>query len=151
MEDLRVPMVAVQAEVLCADGRRISGSIFVPAAAWHHDGPTRPEEWINDRRSFFPLLPEGETAPLILNKEQLVAVTVPAPPNADFQADVLREVAIEAGGETFVGTLHVDMPENQQRVLDYLNLAPAFVALYTGSQMHLVHKRHVARLMEGRS
>ena len=84
-------------------------------------------------------------------KEQLVAVTVPAAADTGFHADVLREVEIEAGGVTLVGTLHVDMPENHQRVLDYLNLAPAFVPLYAGSRLHLVHKRHVARLTEGRS
>ena len=78
-------------------------------------------------------------------------VTVPASADSGFHADVLREVEIEAGGEAIAGTLHVDMPENQQRVLDYLNLAPAFVALYAGSRLHLVHKRHVVRLMEGRS
>jgi hypothetical protein len=151
MDELRVPTVAVPAEVLCADGRRLTGTVFVPAAASHHDGPTRPEEWINDGRAFFALLPEGETTPMILNKVQLVTVTVPIWPDSDFHADVLRQVEIEAGGQSIVGTLHVDMPENQQRVLDYLNLAPAFVALYAGSRLHLVHKRHVARLMEGRS
>jgi hypothetical protein len=149
MDELRVPMVTVPAEVLCADGRRFSGTVFVPAAASHHDGPTRPEEWINDGREFFALLPEGASAPLILNKEQIVAVTVPAGPS--LHADVLREVEIEAGGESFAGTLHVDMPENQQRVLDYLNRAPAFVPLYSGARLHLVHKRHIARLLEGRS
>jgi hypothetical protein len=149
MNELRVPMVAVPADVLCADGRRLSGTIFVPAAASHHDGPTRPEEWINDGRAFFALLPEGAEVPVILNKEQLVTVTVPT--ESDLVSDVLREVEIEAGGERFVGTLHVDMPENQQRVLDYLNLAPAFVPLFAGSQVHLVHKRHVVRLMEDRS
>jgi hypothetical protein len=149
MNELRVPTVAVPADVLCADGRRLSGTIFVPAAASHHDGPTRPEEWINDGRAFFALLPEGAEAPLILNKDQLVTVTVPT--ESGLVSDVLREVEIEAGGERFVGTLHVDMPENQQRVLDYLNLAPAFVPLFAGSHVHLVHKRHVVRLMEGRS
>ena len=27
---------------------RFTGAVFVPAAASHHDGPMRPEEWIND-------------------------------------------------------------------------------------------------------
>jgi hypothetical protein len=149
MDELRVPMVTVPAEVLCADGRRLSGTVFVPAAASHHDGPTRPEEWINDGREFFALLPDGAPAPLILNKEQIVTVTVPV--ESSLHADVLREVEIEAGSERIAGTLHVDMPENQQRVLDYLNRAPAFVPLYSGSRLHLVHKRHIARLLEGRS
>lgn len=148
MNDLRVPIVAVPAEVLCADGRRLTGSVFLPAAASHHDGPPRPEEWINDGRSFFALMPEGAVSPVILNKEQIVSVTVPAAAGNDFHPDVLREVEVEAGGERLVGTLHVDLPSNHQRVLDYLNLAPAFVPLYAGARIHLIHKRHVARLVE---
>lgn len=151
MNELRVPTVAVSAEVLLPDGGRLQGTVYVPASASHHDGPTRPDEWINDGRAFFALLPEGAEVPVILNKEQLVSVIVPAPEDPAVQTDVLREVEIEAGGVSIVGTLHVDMPENQQRVLDHLNRAPAFVAVYAGSRLHLVHKRHIARLMEGRS
>ena len=58
MDDLRVPTVPVPAEILCADGSRLTGTVFLPPAASHHDGPTRPEEWINDGRPFFPFLPE---------------------------------------------------------------------------------------------
>lgn len=148
MNELKVPTVALVAEVLCADGRRLRGRIFVPAAASHHDGPMRPEEWINDARSFFPFLPDDAGGSFILNKDQLVVVTVAL---ADEQhSEVERSVRVECAGETLEGRLHIDMPTNQQRVLDYLNQPPAFVALYAGPQLHLVHKRHVSRLSEAR-
>ncbi len=53
----------------------------MPAAASNHEGAMRPEEWINEPRRFFPFLPDDATGPLILNKEQLVLVSVgPRPP-----------------------------------------------------------------------
>jgi hypothetical protein len=150
MNELRVPTVALPAEVVCADGRTLLGRIFVPASASHHDGPMLPEEWINEPRWFFPFLPDDASGPLILNKEQLVVVSVTFTPTED-HGELERAVRIECAGRTLEGSLHIEMPTNQQRVLDYLNQPPAFVALYAGERMHLVHKRHVTRLTESRS
>lgn len=150
MNELRVPTVALAAEILCADGRTLLGRIFVPAAASHHEGPTRPEEWINEPRGFFPFLPDDASGPLILNKEQLVVVTVAFVPSED-HGELERAVRIECAGRTLEGNLHIEMPTNQQRVLDYLNQPPAFVPLYAGERLHLVHKRHVTRLTEARA
>jgi hypothetical protein len=150
MNELRVPTVALPAEIACADGRTLLGRIFVPAAASHHEGPTRPEEWINDTRWFFPFLPDDASGPLVLNKEQLVVVSVAFEPTED-HGELERAVRIECGGRTLEGNLHIEMPTNQQRVLDYLNQAPAFVPLYSGDRLHLVHKRHVTRITESKA
>jgi len=150
MNELRVPTLALPAEVVCADGRTLLGRIFVPAAASHHEGPMRPEEWINDPRWFFPFLPDDATGPLILNKEQLVVVSVAYTPTED-HGEVERAVQMECAGRTLEGNLHIEMPTNQQRVLDYLNQPPPFVPLFTPDRLHLVHKRHVTRLTETRS
>jgi hypothetical protein len=47
MNELRIPVVPLEAEVLLRDGENISGSIFLPNAASNHTGPIRlvaPEE-----------------------------------------------------------------------------------------------------------
>ncbi|MET0553518.1 MAG: hypothetical protein ABW221_10810 [Vicinamibacteria bacterium] len=149
MDDLKVPTVSTQVQILCADGTRLAGTVFLPTATSHHEGPTRPEEWMNDGSPFFPFLPEGSAGALILNKDLLVAVTLAATPG--MVLDVEREVQVEAAGEKLVGIIHIDLPANHQRVLDYLNLAPDFVPLYSGQSLHLLNKRHVSRLKEGRS
>jgi len=149
MDELKVPTVPVAAQILCADGTRLAGTVFLPPGASHHDGPSRPEEWINDGHPFFPFLPDNGSVALILNKDLVVAVTVAATPGMIL--DVEREVQVEAAGESLSGILHIDLPENHQRVLDYLNLAPDFVPLYSGQSLHLLNKRHVSRLKEGRS
>jgi hypothetical protein len=133
MNELRVPTVALPAEVLNADGRTLLGRIFVPAAASHHEG-----------------LPDDGSGPILLNKEQLVVLTV-AFERSEEHGELERAVRIECAGRTLEGNLHIEMPSNQQRVLDYLNQPPAFVALYAGDRVHLVHKRHVARISESRA
>ena len=40
-------------------GRLARGRIFLPAAASHHNGPMRADEWMNEPTPFFPFLPDG--------------------------------------------------------------------------------------------
>jgi len=152
MEDLRVPTVALSAEVLCADGRRFRGSIFVPAAALTHAGPTRPEDWMNESMSFFPFLPDGGGGPVLLNKREILVMTVAAEADAEDipeeAAGPQRRVAVEAESERLEGTIVVNMPENQARVLDYLNRPQPFVTLRDENLHHLIQKERITRVVE---
>ena len=152
MSELRVPTVALAAEVLCSDGRRFVGRIFVPASASNHSGPMRPEEWMNESAPFFPFLPDDATAPVILNKREVLVITVPAdadagdlPEGAD---NPRRRVTIETRDRRFEGLVVIDMPQNQSRVLDYLNRPEAFLTLRDGDRHHLVQKDWITRVSE---
>jgi hypothetical protein len=151
MSELRVPTVALAAEVNCGDGRAFSGRIFVPAAALRHSGPMRPEEWINEPTAFFPFLPDGEQVPVLLNKQEIVAVTLTSPPSEGElppAEDGVRKVTIECGALRFEGDLRIDMPEGQRRVLDTLNRTERFLTVRAGERHHLVHKRYITRVLE---
>jgi hypothetical protein len=153
MSELRVPTVALAAEVRCGDGRVFTGRIFVPAAASHHAGPMRPEEWINEPATFFPFLPDQEEAPVLLNKKEIVAITLTAPPSEDElppAEDGARQVMIECSALRFEGELRIDMPEGQRRVLDTVNRPEHFLTVRAGDRHHLVHKRHITRVLEKR-
>ena len=78
MSELRVPTLALSAEVLCADGRSLRGRIFIPVTASRHTGPMRAEEWINEPASFFPFLADDSETPMVLNKQEILALSVPA-------------------------------------------------------------------------
>jgi hypothetical protein len=151
-EQLRVPTIATAAKVTCADGRVFSGRVFVPAAAFKHAGPMRVEEWINEPAPFFPFLPDREDAPVLLNKDEVVAIGIAAPateeePVSD-EGGGIRSLAVECGSVRIEGDLIIDMPEGQRRVLDTLNRAERFVILRGASRWHLVHKRHITRVLE---
>jgi hypothetical protein len=128
------------------------GRIFIPVASAKHDGPTRPEEWLNDDSQFFPFLPDEAAAPVLLNKRELLVLTVPAsasegeiPEGAD---NPVRRVAVEAEARRLEGTLIIDMPQNHLRVLDYLNRPEQFLTLRDGEVHHLIQKERITRVIE---
>jgi hypothetical protein len=153
-EDLRVPTVALPADVLTVDGRTSSGRIFVPAAAHAHEGAMRAEEWLNDPSDFFPFLPDDASRPVLLNRHEVIIVTVPADADAGDVAEGARlperKVTVDCGGRRLSGTLVIDMPEEHQRVLDYLNRPGRFLTLRDRGRHHLVQKNRITRVKETR-
>ena len=153
MDELRVPTIATMAEVACADGRLLVGRVFIPDGAFRHAGPMRPEEWINEPADFFPFLLQGEERPVLLNKEQVVVLTLPAEPEDPLAAEDgegTRPVVVECGAVRVEGELRLEMPEGHRRVLDMLNAPERFLTVHAGARQHLVHKHHVTRVLENR-
>jgi len=153
LEDpLRVPRLLRAAEVLCADGQRLRGRVFLPAAAEAHPGAMRAEEWLNDRGDFFPFLPDGEGRPVILNKHQTIAVTVSASVDRDETLDdapaPVRAVRVECGAAVFEGEVVVDMPLQHSRLLDLLNRERPFLTVRDGDLHHLVKRSRITRVRE---
>jgi len=152
MDELRVPTVALAAEVLCADGRRFRGRIFVPAAAPTHAGPARAEDWMNESSLFFPFLPEEGGRAVLLNKRETLVVTVAAEADAEDlpeeAAGPAHRVAVEAESARLEGTIVVTMPEGHGRVLDYLNRPQSFLMLREGGRHHLIQKERITRVLE---
>jgi hypothetical protein len=150
--DLRVPTVALPAEVLAVDGRSATGRIFVPAAAHTHGGAMRAEEWMNEASDFFPFLPDDAERPVLLNRREVLVLTVPAHADAGDVAEGVtppeRSVVLDCGGRRLSGTLVIDMPEGHNRVLDYLNRPGRFVTLRDGGRHHLVQKARITRVHE---
>ena len=77
MGEFQVPTVPLPAEVLTVEGRKLAGRIFVPAAASKHTGAMRAEEWMEEGQPFFPFLADGAPSSVILNKRQVVALSLP--------------------------------------------------------------------------
>jgi hypothetical protein len=148
----QVPRLLRTADVLFADGRRTRGRVFLPATAEAHAGPMRVDEWLEEAASFFPFLPDGEGRPVILNKEQLVALTVPGGGDLDdLQADSLlprQLVEVECGAQRLTGEVVIDMPADHLRMLDLLNRPGSFLAVREGERRHFVRKSRITRLSE---
>jgi len=151
-DTLRVPTVALDAEIVCADGTWFVGRIFLPAASSHHTGAMRPDEWMNDSTPFFPFLPANASLPVILNKTEVVVLTVPeeAHPREEDVVNPVRRVQVECRERTLSGNVIIDMPEGHQRVLDYLNRPEAFLIVHDGDRTHLVRKARITRVLEPR-
>jgi hypothetical protein len=153
MAEFKVPTVALPAEVLCADGQSLVGRIFVPATASRHTGAMRAEEWMDEATDFFPFLEDGAPSSIILNKRQVVVLSVSgAPareePDDDEPPGTSRRVRVRCGDRDFDGTVLIDMPENQSRLLDYLNRPGRFLGLWDGQHHRLVQKDHITSVQE---
>jgi hypothetical protein len=152
MSELRVPTMALAAEVVCADGRTFLGRIFVPATASRHPGPMRPEEWMNESAQFFPFLSDDGGDPVVLNKREVLVLTVPATSDygdvPDGAENPVRRVVIEAEDKRLEGSIVIDMPANRSRPVDYLNRPEAFLTLRDGEKHHLVQKERITRVIE---
>jgi hypothetical protein len=152
--ELKVPTVALPAEVVLTDGRTLTGRIFLPASASRHTGATRAEEWMEEPNAFFPFLIDGGEAPAILNKRQVLLLSVPfaverdAPGREEDEVGVRRAVRLWCGEHELAGHVHIDMPENQSRVLDYLNRPGRFVGLWDGQRHVLIQKDLITRIQE---
>jgi hypothetical protein len=114
----------------------------------------RAEEWMNDEADFFPFLPDGEGSPVILNKRELVVLTVAASADRDDTLESvpapIRRVVIDCGGVRLQGEVVIDMPANHSRILDLLNRPGAFLTLRDGDHHHLVRKSRITRVTEAR-
>lgn len=146
--NLRVPTIATPAEIACVGGRTFAGRIFIPAHASNHAGPMRPEEWINQPAAFFPFLPDDGSTPVMLAKHTILVITLGAGDASESPHAVQRRVAIECGDRQLEGVLYIDMPEQHRRVQDYLNRPELFLSLRERNRRHLVHKRHITRVIE---
>lgn len=152
MSELRVPTIALSADVLCADGRNFLGRIFIPATASRHTGPMRAEEWMSEPAAFFPFLPDGSKEPVLLNRREILVISVPASADQVAEEDEAdlphKRVVIEAESSRLEGIVVIDMPTNRRRVLDYLNSPTAFLTLRDGERHHLIQKERITRVIE---
>lgn len=152
MSDLRVPTKSLPVDILCIDGTTVLGDIYLPAQSSRQPGPMLPEEWSDTVHAFFPVRSRAAHTLTILNRDAVVAVTVPAAANTgddDTLVDLpVFRVAVDAGGVRFEGDVVVDMPPGHQRVADWLNAPGAFLTVRAGVAHHLIQKRHVLRVLE---
>lgn len=152
MSELRVPTIALDAEIVCGDGTWYVGRIFLPAASSHHTGVMRPDEWMNDTTPFFPFLPANSSTSVILNKSEVVVLSVVVEGALEEEGveSPHRRVQVECRDRVIAGILTIDMPEGHQRVLDCLNRPDPFLILRDGDREHLVRKQRITRVIETR-
>lgn len=152
MDDLRVPTTSLPAEILCSDGATVLGDIFLPAYSSRQPGPMPPDEWTETVPAFFPVRSRAARTLTLVNRDEVVAVSVPATSNtlhddALVDCPVFR-VAVDTGRVKFEGDIVIDMPPDHQRVADWLNAPGSFITLRDGAAHHLIQKRHVLRVLE---
>jgi hypothetical protein len=155
MAEFRVPTNALSAEVLSAAGQTLVGRIFVPATASRHSGAMRVGEWLDEAVDFFPFLADGAETSIILNKRQVLVVSFAGAAEGDEPIDEdeggnRRRVRVRCGEREFAGTVLIEMPESQSRVLDHLNRPNRFLGLADGQRHLFIQMAHISSVQENR-
>ena len=150
MEDLRVPTVALSAEILLADGQRLYGRVFRATLSQRHAGEPLPDEWINAATDFFPFLPDGGDGTVLLNKDQVVVARVDLNGVASEFANAVtrRAVAVRTLQCEVKGVVVIDRPAQNSRLLDHMNGTDRFLSVAEGTSCWLVHKRFITQIQE---
>jgi hypothetical protein len=152
MEIYRIPRREIPVRVLLDDGRTLDGTLFT-----HESGPGgRPQDVLHHLNES-----EGDFVPLVcgrdsflVNKAGIVWVELAGEPaqeitsNAVGAQHVLARLRI-AGGASVAGTLAIVMPPERSRVLDYLNAAGRFVALFREGTVTLVQRHFIVTVRSG--
>jgi hypothetical protein len=146
MDIFQVPRREAGARILLDDGRTLEGQLFLATAG--PDG--RPEtvwERLNDAGEEFVPMACGDDR-FLLNKSGILTVTVPHGEDAlhEDEGNGAKETPVRvslAGGLSLLGRLHIAMPVERSRVLDYLNAAPRFLPLHSSEGITLVHRRFI--------
>jgi hypothetical protein len=155
-DEYRVAKKEVMAEVTVAGEKPAVLTLFLAGRTRHHAGDERPSDLLNGPDAFLPAI-DRKGKPRLLRRDAVIVITVPAAhePGAEgpeAEAAPLpssRHAEVEVilvGGAAIRGTVEYDMPESRSRLLDFLNREDRCLAVRHAGQVHLVNKRHIARV-----
>lgn len=151
----QIPKFEAAAEIFFADNSCRKGNIFLSILPASVLGHTSVIDSLNESAHFFPFLSEQSKSIEILSKHNIVQVIVNYQFNHDDITDMLQEVPwieqIEVNCHPFfsiVGTVVINLPSGQSRVLDLLNQPTSFFAVKNGDNSHIINKKFVTGIKE---
>ncbi len=115
----------------------------------HHEGPETVLEMLNRPDGFFAFRLTDQDDLLLISKVQTISVSVngqaPIADPARLSAARLLGVELElSGGSKVGGWASAELPVQNARLLDYLNLScDPFFAVWTHAAAHYVNRGHV--------
>ena len=146
-DDYRIEKVRHPVEITLANGRRLSGDIFLQAHARFRAGPEEPLSTLNDADPFLPLV-LGTGQVLLVQKSQIavVATTLPEIDEAADTGVVGMHVELTLlDGESRSGSIFPELRVDRPRLVDFLNhTSLRFVPLFAADQLLLVSRAHIA-------
>lgn len=156
MSDYKVPKRQVVAEARLLGAMTRQWEIFLSDVAEARAGPERATDLFNRKHRFLPVK-DKELGHLVVNTQSVLFATVPA--DAEFASDALSPEDLAASmsvttvvelvledGQSLRGTLVYLQPEGRQRLQDYLNEAPTFIAIRDGDRGHIVNTARVVQV-----
>jgi hypothetical protein len=146
--DFRIEKERLPVVITTESGERLSGDLFVQGYARHRRGREEAVDVLNSGERYFPLALPGEGT-LLVAKHRVRDVEVPHG-EEDARANAARPATVEvvvAGGDAFLGEVHLEVPFERPRLLDFLNRVPErFIMLHTADGIRLINSRLIERV-----
>lgn len=148
MSEYRLEKIEKDVVLFLQDGVFLQGVVFLSPYAYGHSGNQTLLELLLEMERFLPFRDLAGQVRLV-NREAVSHVR--HEPGGEEDSLLLGERAavrlIFFGGETLEGAVTLEMPEEKNRLKDYLNLAPACFTLISGTSHYIVNARHVQQVI----
>lgn len=142
-------------DVVLSNSTVVKGRIFLHSFAERHGGAERVEDVLNSDARFFPLaVHPGEGRTLLINKERVLFVKVPAEPHRVAMGEPgITTWAVQVSldlvqGAPLQGVVYFLQPPGRDRTLDGLNQGQTFVCLVQETAFLYVNLRSVVLVRE---
>ena len=149
-DDIRVPTVPVQVDLLLADGGTLGVTIHLSSSSPFHEGSETLDEFFNAPRSFLPVRDSRGLTQLV-GRRAIVTATAPASapllsrlPGRVPEAIFFLKLHLETG-TVIEGTLLTSLPTATSRVSDAFNQAEEFLPVEIADAVAFVRKDRVVR------
>ena len=152
----RIDTRSVRVDVSLGGARRRSGEVFLHHGAVKHTGDETVLDLLNDPHPFFPLrVTDPTSATVLIAKSHVHYMFVPSMGGderiAEARAAATRlEVTIELDDdEELEGTIYAELPQGQQRTLDFVNSPGApFVVLVQATRDCIVNRSRIQAIRD---
>jgi hypothetical protein len=151
MHEFRIEKDRCTVRLSLVSGETITGAMFLQHTDEGNPRRESARDVLNSTERFFPVeTPDGET--LLVAKDRVVEVVADFPDDDDelrraSARSALLDVVL-SGGVVRSGTVLLEMPAGQPRLLDYLNrLSDRFLVLYETDGTRLLNRALIERVL----
>jgi hypothetical protein len=154
-DEFQIQTRGMDVEVALCSSTVVRGRVFLHSATERHGGSEKVEDVLNRKETFFPLaVRENGDRTLLINKQQVLFVKIPATPSKGYIAErTIKSWAVQVSiemvqGAPLQGVVHFTQPPGRDRTLDGLNEAQGFLCLVQESAFLYVNLLHVVLMRE---
>ena len=129
MSEYQVEKQKVAVTVELVDGQTRDGEVFLSPFSSQHSGPQTLTELMSEEEPFVPFV-GGDGSFLLINKAQISHVRYQKEADDELLLGTPLEVMVTfTNSRRLSGTLLLEVPEGQSRLLDFMNANTAFFRL----------------------
>lgn len=142
--DLRVPQREIAVTLHLVDGRDLDGVLWLPTVG-PYGGPASLADRLNETAPGFIPFGEGSRIHLV-HDTRILTVRTSAEPSEDSEMELSRKLLVKLhliSGDAVIGRLVYVMPQDHERLQDYLNSAKRFIPLHIEEDLVLVNRDQI--------